>query len=76
MLLKNEFAEIGEIWFASTKVYHVIAGWPTNPENPHRPRNNLDFLCSWKTLKLQLTPEKLCSEADFPVHQYLALQCC
>jgi len=28
----------------------------------------------WKTLKLHPTPEKLCSEAFFSVHQLLALQ--
>jgi len=32
----------------------------------NKPWKTLGFLFPWKTLKLQHTPEKLCSEADFP----------
>ena len=43
--------------------------WPTNPG---RPWITLDFVCPWKTLKLRPTPEKLCSEANFPCINFLA----
>ena len=33
---------------------------------PGRPSKTLDFVCPWKTLKLQPTPENLCSGANFP----------
>ena len=44
------------------------SGWPTNPERPWKPWILLPppREIPWKLLKLQHTPEKLCSEADFP----------
>ena len=59
------------LWIRSNSIFVVLikkaTGWPTHPENPRRPWKTLDCPCPWKTLKLQPTPEKLCSEADFRV---------
>jgi len=45
------------------RCYYRVAN---KPWKPWKTLKTLDSVCPWKTLKLHPTPEKLCSEADFP----------
>ena len=46
---------------------YVSTGWQQTLEDPEKPWILFSLgKIPWKTLKLQPTPEKLCSEVDFP----------